>query len=197
MSRWQQICLWVGSLIVLFFAVIVEIVPQDDALDRLLAIPAQGEHFTSRETPLNEQEKALLGEASAVKRLIFPDGQAPFLFSVIDGSRNRHAVHDPKYCFVGAGWQITDSQILETERGDLMQLQLERDGEQRQALFWFSDGQEWFVSPITFWFQATLRRLSFGTIGEEPLLYIVQTLGPQSDDGLVAVTLLEELEPWK
>ncbi len=197
MKSWQRNTLWGGSVLVILLALAVEFIPREDARERLLAIPDQGPGFTSRMTPLNEQEVELLGDASAVKRVVLPEGEPPFLFSAIDGSRNRHAVHDPRYCFVGAGWEITKAVPIETPRGEIMALELSRDGERRQALYWFSDGDAWFVAPTEYWMKATLRRLSFGLSGEEPVLFIVQTLEPGSVDDEVDVDLLERLDPWK
>lgn len=197
MKPWQNALLWAVCIVALVVALIVELAPQRDAIGQLLAIPNRGEEFRSRETPLTAQERELLGEASAVKKYIAPNGAEPFLFSAIDGTRNRHAVHDPRYCFVGAGWRIVNEQSIPVDQGELQLLTLERDGEQRQAMFWFSTPGNWFVSPMTYWTRATWRRLTFGAGGEEPILMVVQSLGDQPLNNPQTLSILEALDPWK
>ncbi|WP_309400698.1 exosortase-associated EpsI family protein [Cerasicoccus maritimus] len=176
---------------------IVEFAPQRDAVQQLLSIPSNGPLFKSQETPLTDQERELLGEASAIKKIVLPRGGAPFLFSAIDGTRNRHAVHDPRYCFVGAGWRIVSEQTLPSTNGDMQALTLERDGEQRYALYWFSTPDGWFVSPMKYWTKATWRRLSFGAGGDEPILIVVQSLADQPLSDERTRKVFEGLDPWR
>ncbi|MEO0793782.1 MAG: exosortase-associated EpsI family protein [Verrucomicrobiota bacterium] len=197
MKAWQSRILWVISILGILLTLVVEFLPQKDAVEQLLSIPTADRSFRSQETPLTDQERELLGDASAIKKVVYPHSGDPFLFSAIDGSRNRHAVHDPRYCFVGSGWKIMGEQSLETRRGTVQSLILERDGEQRHALFWFSTPDQWFVSPISFWGKATARRLTFGLAGEEPILLVVQSLGDQPLTSPATLEILETLDPWK
>ncbi|WP_309383878.1 exosortase-associated EpsI family protein [Cerasicoccus frondis] len=197
MKQWQTRLLWLICGVTLIVALIVELTPSTNAMDQLLGIPEGGANFTSQATPLTAQERELLGEAFAVKKIVLPQGGAPFLYSAIDGSLNRHAVHDPRYCFIGAGWRIVSEQSLTTGQGEVQSLTLERDGEQRRAMYWFSTPEGWFVSPMNYWAKATWRRLTFGAGGEEPILIVVQSLGDQSLDDPATLTILEALDPWK
>ncbi|MGE9297329.1 MAG: exosortase-associated EpsI family protein [Puniceicoccales bacterium] len=198
MKPWQTFLLWTICGLTLIIALIVELAPKQDAMEQLLGIPEAGPQFRSQSTPLTPEERNLLGEAMAVKKVVLPEGSPPFLYSAIDGTRNRHAVHDPRYCFVGAGWRIVSEQTIESPQGEYQALTLERDGQQRHALYWFTTPDGWFVSPMSYWMRATWRRLTFGAGGEEPLLVVVQTLG---EDQLLnepqTVHILESLDPWK
>jgi len=197
MKRWQRLLVWVIGGLLLLVILAVEFMPAQDAVEQLVAIPIQGNEFRSIEMPLTHQERELLGGASAAKRMVYPQGVSPFLFSAVDGTRNRHAVHDPRYCFVGAGWQIVNEETRETPRGPVQVLTLEREGARRHALFWFSSPEGWFVSPMTYWAKATWRRLTLGVGGEEPILLVAQTLKDEPIDNAATLRIMEELDPWK
>lgn len=193
----QQRLLLSGCFIVVLFAILVEVIPLSDASDRLMAIPDHGSEFTTRAIPLSPHDEALLGEANAVKWIVHPAQGGPFVLSAIDGTRNRQAVHDPRYCFEGAGWRLVSQTKRETERGTVMVLEIERNGVTRQALFWFTDGKSRFASPMRYWMAATLRRLTFGAAGEEPILYFVQGLTERDDDEGDLIELIDPFDAWK
>ena len=81
------------------------------AEERLAAMQIRGDGFDSRGVALAATESKSLGAAIAVRRL-YRFGEHRVLATVIDGTHNRHAIHDPLYCFTGAGWRITKDERL-------------------------------------------------------------------------------------
>jgi len=140
-------------------------------------VPTSAQGLSSRDLPLSETETRWLAGARGIKRVVrTPSGI--WLLAVTDGSNNRQAVHDPAYCFRGEGWTISGRQTLPLSSGHASLLSLTKPDESFQALAWFSDGGPPFTSPLEYWAKATLRRLSCGLSGNEPLLFILRPLGP-------------------
>jgi len=173
-SRSQKILLG-GLLSAVVLALAWDLVPLPDAQNRVARLPCAGLGFTSREVPLNETEKSIFGAAQVVKR-IYRAGRENFMIVIIDGSRNRHAVHDPTYCFRGAGWQLAGERRLELPDGAGKILSLRKNNETREAVFWFSDGRERHAQVARCWWQTALRRLTFGASGPAPVLVLAQPL---------------------
>ena len=197
MKRRQAIALCLASALVLAAAVAVEWYPLPDASAQLAAIPREGPGYTAQEVPLTDMEAEQLGKARAVKLLVMNTGGAPFLFSAVDGTRNRHAVHDPDYCFRGAGWRIVDETLIDLPGGPVKHVTLERDHVNREAIYWYGDGDERFTAPEKYWWRATLRRVTLGVSGEEPVLYVIQGLMPGSlPISTTDNTVPEVLAPW-
>src|SRR5205823_6175223 len=111
----------------------------------------------SRELQLEPAESAIYGKARATKRL-YQVGAQRFVIIVIDGTNNRHAVHDPLYCFRGAGWSMKDEEPFPIPGGSAKLLRLTNGRDMREALHWFSDGAQRYSSSMRYWWQTTLRR---------------------------------------
>ncbi|MCP5522487.1 MAG: exosortase-associated EpsI family protein [Verrucomicrobiales bacterium] len=158
---------------------------------RLGRLPTEGVGYSSRELEMSDIEREAFGAADVVKRL-YASGAGQFVVTVVDGSRNRHAVHDPTYCFRGAGWRIAARQAAPLPGGEAAWLSLTQGDEHQEAAFWFTDGRVRHASALRCWTQTTLRRLTFGRSGEEPLLVLVQ---PLDNPGVVHPGLAETL-PW-
>jgi hypothetical protein len=173
-SRAQKI-LFAGLVMAVVLALAWDLVPLPDAQNRVAHLATAGLGFSSREMPLNETETSIYGAAQVVKR-IYRAGHENFAVVIVDGTRNRHAVHDPAYCFRGAGWIIAGERALELPGGAGKILTLQKNGETREALFWFSDGRERHAQIARCWWQTALRRLTFGASGPAPVLVLVQPL---------------------
>lgn len=179
-SRSQSILL--GSLLVaVLLASAWDMVPLPDAQSRVAGFASAGLGFNSREVPLSETEKSIFGAAQVVKR-VYRVGREDFAIVIIDGARNRHALHDPAYCFRGAGWSITGEQPFTVPGGAGKILSLRKDGEAREAGFWFSNGRERYGRVARCWWQTALRRLTFGASGPSPVLVLVQPLDDRAAD---------------
>ena len=176
MSNVNRGLLIVGVLLALLFGIASDRYAKKQTSPRLDRLPIHGTGYAGKEIPLTAGETSVFGSARVVKR-IYRHGKATFLLVVIDGSRYRHAVHDPIYCFKGMGWEVNNHTLIPIEGGEATRLTLTRGREKRQAIFWFSDGALRHNSVTRYWCQATLRRLTFGLSGPEPLFVILQPLG--------------------
>jgi Protein of unknown function (DUF3485) len=156
-------------------ALLWDLVPLRDAQARVNQLPANGLGFTGMNVPLNDTEKSIYGAAQVVKR-IYRVGRRNFAVVIIDGARNRHAVHDPTYCFRGAGWEISGERELPVAGGAAKIVTLQKGAETRTASFWFSDGQTRHGSVTRCWWQMACRRMTFGASGAQPVLALVQPL---------------------
>src|ERR1700733_5424039 len=94
---------WAGLTLAIVCGVFWDAYPLPDAGTRLQRLPKSGKEFTSLDVPLTEQERLGLGKTGLIHRDCVWSGKE-FLLTVIDGTKDRHAVHDPRYCFEGAGW---------------------------------------------------------------------------------------------
>ena len=183
--------LWALLAVAVVVGAVWEFFPLRDARARLNDIPTYGLEFTGRDIPLDKNEAGSFGKVSVLKRL-YQFRRYRFVLLVIDGARNRHAVHDPVYCFRGAGWQTVMQESLPVSGGEVRRLRLRRKGRETDAVCWFSDGATRYSSALRYWWQTTVRRLSLGRSGEEPVLVILQPYGEAEIDWR---EILREFEP--
>jgi len=156
--------------------------PMSEGTNRLANIPLDGPDFHSVSMELSPADTKFLAGASAVQRIVRPRQGPPFMLTVIDGSGNRHAVHDPTYCLAGGGWNIMNKQKMTMASGEATWLSMEKDGVKMEALWFFDDGSEQFTSPLTYWSRASLRRATRGLSGPEPLLVMLRIPPGESAD---------------
>ena len=173
-SRSQKILIG-GLLAAVALALAWDCVPLADAQKRVARLAPAGLGFASREMALNETEKSIFGVAQVVKR-VYRAGRQNLIVVIIDGTHNRHAVHDPTYCFRGAGWSIAGERPLTLPGGTGKILSLHKGSETREVVFWFSDGGDRHATVTRCWWQTALRRLTFGASGPAPVLVLVQPL---------------------
>jgi len=152
------------------------LVPLRDAKERLDALATFLEKVGASALSLSEKERKNLSKVRLYKCRLDVDGIRYFL-AVLDGTRNRHAIHDPYYCLVGSGWQIVQKEDVSLRDGFGSKLVLKQGAKHREMVFWFSDGSRAFSSPLRYWLQTALRRMTFGLSGSEPVLVMVQSYG--------------------
>ena len=148
-------------------------VPLGDAADRLARLPAASSGLAVRNIPLSDAERSALGPAHVVRRR-YSSASGSFVVTIIDGTANRHALHDPAFCLRGAGWQVLTDAPATTARGPARRLTLTRGDESQELLTWYSDGRSTFARPAEAWIRTALRRLSFGHSGSPVIAVIVQ-----------------------
>lgn len=148
---------------------------------RLLRFPLQGAAFRGAELELEPAEKVVLQGARILKRTYETGGQQ-FVLIAIDGTGNRHAVHDPAYCFRGAGWEIVGQQALPLAGGEARIVQLRRGAEASEAVFWYSDGRTRQTSAWRAWAGTIGQRLQFWRSSGETVLIMLQPAGPRVID---------------
>ncbi len=173
------IWLTLGAAVVL--SLIWQFVPLRDASARLNAIPMSGLGYQGRELPLAEVETSIYSPARVVKRL-YQVGRQQVIMVAIDGSRNRHAIHDPTYCFRGAGWTMGTARDIRVLGGYARVLSLTKAGRSVEAMYWLSDGRTRHASALQYWWQTTWRRITLGHSGEEPILFVLQPVNRESLD---------------
>jgi hypothetical protein len=152
-------------------------IPLTDASARLNAFPLKGARYASREVPLDAAEIPVIGAARCIKRLCQTPTQR-VLISIIDGTRNRHAMHDPEYCLRGSGWLTSARHTFAIPGGTACRLELKKDSLASEAVFWFSNGKDRHDSPAKVWLQSAARRLSFGKGGPAPVLILISPAIP-------------------
>lgn len=175
MKRKTQTLLWIGLIISILLGLFWQFYPLPDAQDRMNQLPLSGKGFIGKNEPLTAFEASFFKGVNIAKRIYNVAGQE-FFIAILDGTHNRHIVHDPYYCFRGTGWTIDSERPFPLPRGQAALIQISKNGEQREALFWFTDGTKQYTSPLYYWWQTTLRRLTLGRSGPEPILVIVQPL---------------------
>ncbi len=148
--------------------------PMLDGPDRLSAMPQAGRVFQSQTLEFSDEDKKFLGGARAVQRIIQTQHSPPIVISVIDGSGNRHAVHDPSYCLAGGGWIIRSEKQVNLSAGVANWISMEKAGETMEALWFFDYGETQFTSPFQYWWLTSLRRTTRGLSGSEPLLVMLR-----------------------
>ncbi len=169
-------CLLLTALITLGWPMI----PMPTAAKRLADIPSSSPDFQTRELEISAADRAFLGKAQAVQALIAMRGGGRLVLTVIDGTHNRHAVHDPNYCFSGAGWQVQTQSIVKVPSGNAMWVTLAKDSQTTEALWFFDDGKHQFASPFEYWLATSLRRVTLGRSGAEPVLVSLRSLPGES-----------------
>ncbi len=155
--------------------------PMPDASARLATLRTEGRYFASREVPLTPGEAAVLRDAGVVRRSVAIGGSA-VLLTVIDPTRNRHALHDPLFCFRSAGQTIASTGRIELPRGWGAGTSVDAGEGPKGILYWFSDGEAQHGSTRRAWAQSILRRLTRGLSGGEPVVVILSEIGGAPPD---------------
>ena len=172
--------LWIGLFVVIVLGMAWQFYPLSDAQKRLDDLPLAGPGFVGMEVPLNDFEKKFFHGVNVIKR-VYKINNYYYFVTVLDGTRNRHLVHDPYYCFTGSGWEIAKAEDLTIEGGEAKQIEITKGAQRKSAVFWFADGTENYSSPWKYWAQSTFRRLTLGRSGEEPVLVMIQPLDNTTD----------------
>jgi hypothetical protein len=61
--------------------------------------------------------------------------------------------------------------------GHARKMSIRRQHQETEILFWFSDGEKRHASFFQYWAQTTMRRLTLGQSGPEPVMIIIQRHG--------------------
>jgi hypothetical protein len=171
--------------------VALEFVKLPDATQRVMALPEQGEGFTSTELSLDDQETGFFSATRVLKRQ-YKVGKHDFLLRVVDVTHDTFAVHDPLYPFRGLGWDIRSSGTFVVPGGYVLHVNLSRGAVRSEAVVWYSDGTERHASGQKQWWQNFLRKLTFGKSGEEPVLVVLQ---PTAEGSVIWADLFSQFPP--
>jgi hypothetical protein len=189
----NAIMLWSALFLAVIFGAVWEMQKLPDASSRIALLPMRGLMVDSRDMPLTPSEEIAFNGSAWLKRLAMA-GREQVILTVLDGTRNRHAVHDPVFCFRGAGWEVERQEPFLLRHGEGCLVKLRRGETRAEALYWFSDGDIQFASPMLYWGKTSLRRLSFGSSGGEPILVILTSTLQGSTDWKSFLLAWPELE---
>jgi hypothetical protein len=171
MNRSAKI-LWLAFAILVPLGMLWQFYPLTDASSRIDRFPRKSVRVESYDLPLTPGEEAIFSGVTVIKRLALV-GDDRAVVTVIDGTQNRHAVHDPVFCFRGAGWEVSREEKVPLRNGDARLVHLRQGKDVAEAVYWFSDGNEQFNRPVLYWWKTALRRMTFGGSGMEPVLVIL------------------------
>lgn len=173
--------LWIFLAAAILLGLLWQFVPLQNAEKRLAALPLVGTQYGGKDLPLSEFEKNFFYQVNILKRIYKVQGEGIFVV-VLDGTENRHIVHDPYYCFKGSGWDITAEETISIPGGTASLVNIRKGSEEKEAMFWFGDGSVNYASPLKYWMETTWRRLSLGLSGPEPVLVLVQPIDQKTLD---------------
>jgi Protein of unknown function (DUF3485) len=179
MSNTQKI-LWAGLAIAILLGLIWQLYPLPDAKKRMDTLPLVGKGFVGTDVPETEFEQIFFKGVNVIKR-VYRIEHANFFVTVLDGTHNRHVVHDPYYCFTGSGWTIQSKKEIPLKHGDGEELVISKNNREKAAIFWFTDGTIVYRSPFEYWWKSTIRRLTLGRSGQESILIMIQPLDTTKD----------------
>ncbi len=165
--------LWGALALAVVLCLALELVPRPTGPSRLEKLPLKGFGFAGRELPLNEAEKTIFQRAKVVKR-VYQAGANQFVLLAVDGGSDRHAIHDPLYCFRGAGWTVVREQAQPIPGGAGKVIRLAKKQQTAEALFWISDGQSRHASAMSAWGQSMRARLGLASSAQTPVLVLLQ-----------------------
>lgn len=192
-NRWK-ILQWATIGIIAFLGVLWQFFPVTDASERMDSLPLSGFGFHSQEFEVTEVERAVFRDNNLMKRLVSM-GRQQFFLSVVDGTKYRNAVHDPTLCFLGSGYTVDHRTEIRVPGGHGEIIHMVKGDETFEVFVCFSDGSKRYASVLRYWFDTTLRRLTLGLSGEEPVRIIIQ---PVNDHPLNWRLLLFEFSSlWK
>lgn len=164
-----SVWLWAAFVMLVLGSVVYALAPKPDASQRLADLDLQGVGFKGVSLPFSEQEQDFLGAAEAIKRR-YLHGDMTMVMIAIDGTENRHVVHDPSFCYRGAGFEVTAGKTFPLLNGEGEILTLEKGDQSMKVAYWFSDGERRFTGFYEYVFRSALSRLTFGTIWKQPVM---------------------------
>ena len=166
--------------------------PLSGAGEKLRAVPLQHGAFAGEDVPLTERELKVLGRVDVVHRK-YVYGERSVYVTLIDGSRDRHAVHDPRYCFRGAGWRVLEERQRPVQGGEATWLRAENEYGRAEAAYWFSAGDRRHSSMMRYLWDSMVRRVSLGQWGGKPVLVVVQSFDERPLEWNEVETMIAEL----
>lgn len=179
--------LWLLFALSLALLLVWKMIPLNDGSAR---IQTALQTLHARPVPLTPNECDFFKGTNIVKLSVKTSQGKAWVF-IIDATHNRHVIHDPRFCFQGAGWKLIQENPLSLANGSAMELLLSRGNQTKKFAYWFSNGENSYHSFIRYWLSCTLRRLSCGLSSQEPILIMVE---PYEGTNSTTLQFLEELK---
>lgn len=174
--------LWCLLAAVAVITIAWPMIPLPQAKGRLALGFNGSRDFQILKLDLKPEDREFLGKADASQYLVSMKDGSRLVLTVIDGTENRHAVHDPAYCFSGGGWKIRAKNTIKLPSGEATLITLAMGSRTAEALWFFDDAKHQFASPLEYWFRTGFRRMTLGRSGAEPILVTLRSLEDGSVD---------------
>lgn len=146
---------------------------QHSALDD---IPVSGYGYDGRALEFSQAERVFLGNAEAIKHE-YSQASYRLIVVVVDGSNNRHAVHDPIFCLRGAGYETTGQAAFPIINGHGQLVSLAKGPTKQEVAYWFTNGEQRYTSFSRYLAESALNRLTLGKLGQQPKMVTVYSVG--------------------
>ena len=65
---------------------------------------------------------------------------------VVDGTEDRHVIHNPAFCLMGAGKEIASERDLPLSRGNGSILSISSETSFQELAFWYTNGKSRYTS---------------------------------------------------
>ena len=167
---------WTIVLFVMVATFVFKVNATDQQHSDLNDIPISGYGYDGRALEFSQAERAFLGKAEAIKHEYSQTGYR-LVVVVVDGSNNRHAVHDPIFCLRGAGYETTGRQDFPIINGHGQLVSLAKGSIKQKVAYWFSNGEQRYTSFTRYLAESALNRLTLGTLGQQPKMVTVYSVG--------------------
>lgn len=179
MRPWFQRTLWGVLGLAVALGLLMDWWPRAEVGSRLDQLPLNGFGIAGRDLPLNPHEAAVFGRTRVLKRLYQAGGER-FVLLAVDSGGDRHAVHDPLYCFHGAGWTVIGDATATVPGGQARLVRLTKRSQTAEAMYWFTDGRKRHASALRVWWDHVLGRLGMKSAAARPVLVLLQPLTGQT-----------------
>jgi hypothetical protein len=179
MKRIVQRTLWCVLALAVVLGLALDLIPRASARSRLETLPLQSFRLVGKDLPLSASETTVFGRTRVLKRLYQTSGTR-FVLLAVDSGGDRHAIHDPLYCFRGAGWAVVGESQVALPGGEARVLRLTKGSQSVEAMYWFSDGRQRHTSATRLWWESVLSRLRLRDPSATPVLVLLQPVAGES-----------------
>ncbi len=164
---WLVPVLWLGAVLIYTR---VHPVPLMDAS----GIPVHSGGFSSRDIPLDGNQRSMFKDTKVIKRL-YSFGEDKVLLVMVDAGADRHAVHDPEICFTGSGWQREKRVEVKSPSGPASLIELRNGSRRANCLYWFQQGSARHATHASFNLGEIVRKLTFRLEQKHSCLVMLQS----------------------
>jgi EpsI family protein len=114
---WTVVVLLAGTVVVLYARANSDLIP---AREPLAQLPDTITGWTSRDLPIDQETRDVLGDGDFLSRDYIHEGQIPIdlFIAYFPTQRTGSTIHSPKHCLPGAGWMFESSRYVDLKDDD-------------------------------------------------------------------------------